>query len=351
MNHTLKILEPTDPTQYPYQMSRESLLHKGVSTIDSKPKTFDYFIILDNNPEEVPQIKTGNCNLIDNNPDVPELKIGDYNPIIEKTLCPSDHVPIYMEYTFQTKKITIISWNIQYFINDSENKILSILQKLTSGIKNFIILLQEIKGKTMNTNYDNFIRLAEFLLSNEQKREGYEIAGFQGTLYSFESLPELPRKHNIKRCYTLDTCQKINDDSQTEEDKYSSLLLIFSGEGSASENRLLLVNNVHLVSPGTSYKDQSRSIEFNHIFKRNIQLLTKERPKEQSLKFDNYEIIFGGDMNTHNFNKILFSNFKPFNSVALGGKTKKKRNSHQKRIFRRSKNKILIKKKISQKKS
>ena len=60
------------------------------------------------------------------------------------------------------------------------------------------------------------------------------------------------------------------------------------------------------MSPGTSYTDQSRSIEFNHIFKRNIQLLTKERPKEQSLKFDNYEIIFGGDMNTHNFNKIAW---------------------------------------------
>ena len=352
MNYTLKILESEFPTQYPYQMSRESFLHKSVSAIYSRPKVFDYFVILDNKttipkikteePElktEEPELKTEDCNLIDGDGG----NGADLRPI-GKTMCPSDHVPIYMDYTFEGVDIRIISWNIQYFINDSENKILKILIKLTSEKENFIILLQEIKGKNNNTNYDNsFNILQKNLLLGKIK--GYKKYGFQATLYSFSDSLSFFRKHNIKRCYTFDTCQKINNELEPIEKKYSSLLLIFLRQGSASEKKLLFVNNVHLVSPGTLFRKalnkQSRFVEFNNIIQENFQLLNNLKP-------DTYEMIFGGDMNTPNFTELLFSNLN-LNHVALGGKTKKKRNSQQKRTSRRTKNKLLIKKKKSQK--
>ena len=110
--------------------------------------------------------------------------------------------------------------------------------------------------------------------------------------------------------------------------------------------RFLLVNNVHLASFNSAKLDRFRFTEFNHIITRNQKIINDKY-------IDNYEIIFGGDMNTNSFKN--FKELKPQESLSnttepagiemstispLGGKTnkrRKKRNNQKKKTLRRLK--------------
>ena len=280
MVYKFEIHASEKPTQYPYQMANESRQHKYISRFFPSPKELDYFATYKtlDSLSEVSQVLTDECQ---NESET----VGK-----DKTLCPSDHVPIYMDYSFEGEtKIRIISWNIQYFHNDSDN-IKDILKRLTLKQENFIILLQEIKSKTQNTNDVKIEALIKSLLSNSpEKNRGYVIAGFQATLYSLKNtVPEVRvTSKNIPRCLSSEQCTKIDSVPEGEQDKYSSLLLIFK-----FPNQNLLVNNVHLASFNSAKLDLSRFTEFNHIITRNKEIMNH---------IPNYEIIFGGDMNTYSF--------------------------------------------------
>ena len=175
MSKTLKFLETQGNTQFPKKMRVESKLHAMLQSYIFKPQTFDYFVTY-NEEYYKPPVHTENCG--------GEIGTGT-------TTCPSDHIPIYMDYNFQEIEIRVISWNIQYFINDENStKILDILEKLTNYNGNFIILLQDIKGKTNNKDlsekFDPLI--AKLKVKYPDLRN--QVAGFQATIFNFEN-PDL----------------------------------------------------------------------------------------------------------------------------------------------------------------
>ena len=126
MTLTLNIIEPEEVTQYPYMMAKESKTHGLVSKIFPKPKKFDYFVTFGSS--EYPNLKTATCGYSENVQVSEEDRVSEESRVSEEekdgsTLCPSDHVPIYMDYTFEEVNIRIISWNIQYFLSNQENNI------------------------------------------------------------------------------------------------------------------------------------------------------------------------------------------------------------------------------------
>ena len=332
MRYTLEILEPEETTQYPSKMALESYQHYIISNMPylSKPKKYDYFVAYRPKFTYRPKVLTEKC-----------LSSSLSLPNHDETLCPSDHVPIHMDYKFKEKTIRIISWNIQYFINDSGSEILGILQELTYNQDNYIILLQEIKQK--NASNDNKVdvlvnQLRSFYSDVDKPKINFEKRGFQATIYFFRNLNVTSKAINIRRCYTSDMCERIENEPNKKEKKYSSLLLIFnftrkeseseSESESELENELLFVNNVHLVSFGTSPMKMSRFTEFNHIIKKNKDILN--RIKNNGIENVYYEMIFGGDMNTDEFNKENLKKSK-----------EERKNSKTKKTYRRFKSKLL----------
>ena len=332
MAYEFKILAPDNPTQYPHQMAKESRGHRFISKF-SYPQKLDYFATI--KPAEL-KVNTGDC--------------GNTNGTVStRTSCPSDHVPIYMDYVFKEIEIRVISWNIQYFLSNYDGNILGILKGLTQSKDNFIILLQEIKGKTQNTNYDNIETLIKSLLSNPPKKnQGHMKEGFQATIYSFkDDVTVRDQCINIQRCLLPEKCIKIDSESgsESEQDKYSSLLLIFE----FPDKKFLLVNNVHLASFNSAKFDRFRFTEFNHIITRNKKII-------RDIGIKNYEIIFGGDMNTNSFKNfkelkpdesLLDTNNLPgigmspltstYNGSGKTNKRRKKRNNQKKKTLRRLK--------------
>lgn len=338
MSKTLKFLETKGNTQFPKKMRVESKYHAMLADSNVfKPQTFDYFVTY-NKENYKPPVNTENC----------EGEIGTGT-----TTCPSDHLPIYMDYNFQEIEIRVISWNIQYFINDGNSKkILDILKKLISDKVNFIILLQEIKGKTNNKDLSEKFEPLIAQLKDKYRDLRNEVAGFQATIFNFEN-PDLTffKVEYIERCISKSSCQKIDIDYETQIDserqidsetkKYSSLLLIFSfsKKDTPLEKNFLLVNNVHLVSPGTEWSNTKRFTEFNHILSRNRKILGEKILLNNNNS--NYDVIFGGDMNTgsfHNITKDPIEQVSPtqvsiIKKVFGGNSFKTKKNIKKKKII------------------
>ena len=95
MEHTFQILVPDKPTQYPHQMAKESTWHRVATFFSPDAQILDYFAT----------IKPA----VFNNPAVFAEECGNTNGNVNKTTsCPSDHVPIYMDYVFKEIEIRVI---------------------------------------------------------------------------------------------------------------------------------------------------------------------------------------------------------------------------------------------------
>lgn len=295
----ISILDTPQPTQYPENMVNESLFHKIAYYTSKKKKKLDYFAI--GNAERVNNHMEWNKTT--HKKSLKSVKVHNCNGI-------SDHLPIQTVLSINNQKIIIISWNIQYFINEKNsgdiiNTIVEIID--SQQIDNFIILFQEWSKNDSNefitTEQEKKIKLTIELLETKYKHIGYDIGKkFQLTVWGNKQnkkIINVLKSKCIQRC--LYGCIA----------KCSSLVSFFK-----IDKTYFVVNNIHLISPWTAFSkciqnhfsincfslnEDIRKTEFKNILEQNLILLNKHI--NSKITQTNVVVLFGGDMNTEQFKK------------------------------------------------